>query len=174
MIDAVARPVPATRNKTKLMLSHGRLRTALSKDDGTPTKAGLFWESLSTQSLPDSGLMSKTPFRENNTEYITVNGKKRVTRHLDLATGEWVFSKLGMKFYRKMKRSYIVNVPVTVHGTPAEGRHYTKSSTIPISRLGITSPDIALAPRLQTRLERVKQLVQAQLPSEGPIYNFGL
>ena len=101
MIDAGARPVPAKRNRTKLMLSHGRLRTALSKDDGTPTTSGLFWESLSGQSLPDSGMMSKTPFRENNTEYITVNGTKRVTRHLDLATGEWVFSKLGMKLYRK-------------------------------------------------------------------------
>ena len=134
------------------MLVQGRSRTALSMDDGTPTKAGLFWENLTGHSLPDSGLMSNSPLRENNTEYIPLNGKKRVTRHLDVSTGEWVCSRLGMKFYRKMRRSYIVNVPVTVHGTPAEGRHYTKSSTIPISKLGIASPDIALEPRLQTRL----------------------
>ena len=88
MIDAGAQPVPAKRNRSKLMLNHGHHRTALSKDDGTPTIAGLFWESLSGQPLPDSGMMSKVPFRENNTEYITLNGTKRVTRHLDLATGE--------------------------------------------------------------------------------------
>ena len=156
------------------MLAQGRSRTALSKDDGTPTKAGLFWENLTGQSLPESGLMSKTQFRENNTEYITLNGKKRATRHLDVTTGEWVFSRLGLKFYRNMRRSYIVNVPVTVHGTPADGRHYTKSSTIPISKLGIASPTIALEPRLQTRMEKVKQLVMQQLPSEGPIYNLAM
>ena len=40
MIDAGARPV-LDKNKTKLMLAQGRSRTALSKDDGAPTKAGL-------------------------------------------------------------------------------------------------------------------------------------
>ena len=66
------------------MLAQGRNRTALSKDNGTPTKAGLFWENLTGQSLPDSGLVAKTPFREINTEYINLNGKNEL-----LAISTW-------------------------------------------------------------------------------------
>ena len=93
MIDAGVRPVLDKRNKTTLMLKHGQQRARLSKDDGAPTKAGLFWESLTGQPLPDSGFMSQTPFRENNTEYIRVDGQKRATRHLDVSNGDWVFTK---------------------------------------------------------------------------------
>ena len=58
------------------------------------------------------------------------------------------FLRAGPAFLKKMRRSYIVSVPVIVHGTPAEGRHYIKSATLPISKLGITISEIALVPRL--------------------------
>ena len=100
-IDAGARPA-LNKNKTKLMLAQGRSRTALSKDDGTPTKAGLFWENLTGQSLHESGLMSNTQFRENNTDYITLNGKKRARLQLQY---------LGPKVAVPSQRLLLVRLP---------------------------------------------------------------
>ena len=156
------------------MLRSAGSSARLSKDDGEPTKAGLFWQEITGQQLPDSGFSSQTPFREGNTEYIKLRtGRNAVTRRLNLETGDWVFTKLGLKFYKKLRRNYVVNVPVTIHGTPAEGRHYTKKATLPINKLGITVADIALAPTLEERLRKVKRLVLDQLPRDGPIYNLG-
>ena len=81
------------------MLRNAGKTAALSKDDGSPTKAGLFWEHLTGQPLPASGFMNQTAFRETNIEYIRMpDGKKRMVRHLDPATGEWGFSALGLLF----------------------------------------------------------------------------
>ena len=66
-----------------------------------------------------------------------------------------------------------MNVPVTIHGAPAEGHRYIKTAMLPISKLGIASPEIALEPRLGERLEKVKQMVFRQLPTDGPIYDLG-
>ena len=71
--------------------------------------------------------MSQIAIREGNVEYIKLrDGKKGIARRLNLEIGEWIFTKLGLKFYKKLKRNYVVNVPVTIHGTPAEGRSYNK------------------------------------------------
>ena len=134
LIDAGARPALDKANKSHLILRSGRTFTRLSKDDGDPTKAGLFWQSLTGQSLPDSGFMSQTAVREGNVEHIKLrDNKKGITRRLNLENGEWIFTKLGLKIYKKLRRNYIVNVPVTVHGTPAEGRSYSNNES-PISK----------------------------------------
>ena len=64
--------------------------------------------------LPDSGFSNQTPFREGNTEFIKLRtGRNGVTRRLNLETGDWVFTGLGLKFYKKLRRNYVVSVPVT-------------------------------------------------------------
>ena len=59
-----------------------------------------------------------------------------------------MFTRLGLKFYKKLRRNYVVNVPVIIKGTPADGREYTKKATMPINQLGISVENIALAPTL--------------------------
>ena len=155
LIDAGARPRLDKRNKTQLMLRAANSSARLSKDDGEPTKAGLFWLQITGEQLPESGFSNQKPFREGNTEYIKLKtGRNAVTRRLNLETGDWVFTRLGLKFYKKLRRNYVVNVPVTIKGTPAEGREYTKKTTMPINKLGISVENIALAPTLEERLRK--------------------
>ena len=75
--------------------------------------------------------MSQTAVREGNAEYIKLrDGKRGITRQLSLETGEWVFTKLGLTYYKRLRRNYVVNVPVIIRGTPPDGRVYTKKSDI--------------------------------------------
>ena len=60
-----------------------------------------------------------------------------------LTTGEWAFTKVGLKYYKKLRRSYVVNVPAVIHSVGDNGRTYTKKATIPISKLGIAQPEVA-------------------------------
>ena len=126
----------------------------LTKNDGGPTSAGLFWQELTGEQLPQTGFMSQTAVREGNIEYITTQGKRAITRRLNVATGEWVFTKLGLKYYKTLRRNYVVNVPVIINGSPSDGRAYTKQATVPICKLGISSPSIALEPTMAQRLKK--------------------
>ena len=146
----------------------------LTKDNGEPTTAGLFWQQLTGEQLPESGYMSQAAVREGNVEYIkTRDGKRAITRRLNISNGEWIFTQLGLRYYKKLRRNYVVNVPVIIRGTPPDGRTYTKRASVPISKLGISSPNIALEPTMAQRLRKVKQLVLDQLPKDGPIYDLG-
>ena len=142
--------------------------TRLSNLDGTPTKAGLFWQELTGKELPESGHDAQKAVREGNVETIRLkNGGKAITRRLNVATGEWVFTRLGLRYYKKLRRNYVVNVPVVIHGLDDKGRTYTKKASIPIEKLGISQPDIALLKTLAARLRKVKELVLDQLPKKG-------
>ena len=123
-IDSGAKPVPNTRGKSNLILrGPNRSYVQLSKPDGTPTAAGLFWQELTNEVLPQSGVMGQTAVREGNVEYIRTKEGKRATRRLDLASGDWIFTKLGLKYYKTLRRNYVVNVPVIIEGSPNEGKN---------------------------------------------------
>ena len=127
IIDSGSRPEFDKAHKNNLMLKKGRKFVRLSKDDGEPTPASLFWQGITGQTLPDSGFMSQTAVRDGNAEYIKLrDGKRGITRQLSLETGEWIFTKLGLKYYKRLGRNYVVNVPVIIRGTPPDGRVYTK------------------------------------------------
>ena len=49
-------------------------------------------------------------------------------------------------------------------------RSWGKKATIPINKIGIAQPEIALEPTMVQRLSKVKQLVLDQLPKEGPTF----
>ena len=84
-IDSGSRPEFDKAHKNHLMLKKGRKFVRLSKDDGEPTQAGLFWQGITGQTLPDSGFMSQTAVREGNAEYIKLCDSKRgITRQLSL------------------------------------------------------------------------------------------
>ena len=88
-IDSGARPVINNRNKDSVLLRQSKAFVRLTNDAG-PTPAGLFWQELTGEQLPQSGSMSQTAVREGNIEYMKVNGKRAITRRLNVATGEWV------------------------------------------------------------------------------------
>ena len=75
-IDSGSRPEFDKVHKNHLMLKSGRKFVRLSKDDGDPTAAGLFWQKFTGQTLPLSGFMSQTAVREGNAEYIKLRDGK--------------------------------------------------------------------------------------------------
>ena len=103
LIDAGSRPVLDTKNKQFLMLrGAGQKKTRLTNMDGTPTKAGLFWQELTGEQLPEN---SQLAVREGNVEFVKSGGKKSITRRLNVTNGEWVFTKFGLKYYKKLRRN---------------------------------------------------------------------
>ena len=102
-IDAGSRPVLDQKSKSFLMLKGpNRKYVQLSKNDGEPTTAGLFWQELTGEQLPQSGYMTQAAVREGNVEYIkTRDGKRAITRRLNVQNGEWIFTQLGLRYYKK-------------------------------------------------------------------------
>ena len=65
------------------MVLRGRdgLSVRLAISNGDKTRAGHFYEQHTGQSLPDGTLdLGQTPDRVDDSEFITVRGKRRVTR----------------------------------------------------------------------------------------------
>ena len=102
----------------------GARRVMLSKPDGTLTAAGVHYEQR-VGPLPTSFAADKIPEREANTEYITLqNGKRAITRQFDPATGEYTFTDTGRRYYRNIRRNYVVQVPVVIDGRRKDGSTY--------------------------------------------------
>ena len=83
------------------MVLRGRdgLSVRLAKSNGEKTRAGHFYEQHTGGSLPNGSLdLSQTPDRVGDSEFITVQGKRRVTRRWDPVARDWRFTALGNSF----------------------------------------------------------------------------
>ena len=105
----------------------------LPKSSGENTHAGHFYEHHTGKSLPDGSLnLDQIPERVGD-----ARRKRRVTRRWDPVVQEWRFMALGNRFYRHLRRNYVCQVPVIVHGTRDDGIKYILQTDFPITKLGI-------------------------------------
>ena len=159
------------KNGGVILREHGRTNVKLAKANGEKTPAGRFYEQHSGDRLPDGALDSgQVPVRVRDSEFITVRGKRRVTRTWDPVKHDWRFSALGNNFYKHMLRNYVCQIPVVVHGTRDNGTEYTIHTYFPMTKLGVDTQQLPLNLTEAQRLARVKQIVTQTLPAGGVIY----
>ena len=139
---------------------------------GQRTSAGAYYEQASAQELSVGGYdTTQAPKRSGDTEFITMrDGLERATRSWNPANQEFKFTKLGKSFYGRLKRNYVVQVPVIVTGRRKNGTTYTIRSTLPIAKLGVDRVELPLNLTTAQRTVRVKELVRTQLDLTRPLY----
>ena len=141
--------------------------------DGQRTAAGEYFEQKTTQDLPVGGFdNTQAPTRTGDTEYITMrDGTQRATRRWDPATQDYKFTALGRRYYGRLKRNYVVQVPVRVTGVRKNGTQYQIRSTLPIAKLGVDRVELPLNLTAAQRTARIKDIVKRQLGDlNQPIY----
>jgi hypothetical protein len=137
-------------------------------DDGTVTKQGRYWEQKTGELLPAGGFLQQAAVREGGVENIRLrNGTKGVTRRFNEARGEWDFTRLGTRYYATLRRNYVVSVPVKVQGKRRDGSTYEYRAHIFVEKNNMTSRELPLRLRSPERNERVRELVQAEIPDDG-------
>ena len=100
-----------------LQLRAGRRFVRLSDMSGKLMAAGNEWEARTGEQLPESGIQGQKAIRKGNTETIKLpNGTRGITRKWNAARNRWDFTKLGRAFYKKLRRNFVVQVPVIIKG----------------------------------------------------------
>ena len=106
-----------------------------------------------------------------NTETVRLRGGARgVTRRYDPVTRAWVFTNLGSRFYRQIRRNYVVSVPVIIQARRQNDTTYQKKTSAPLEKLSIARPSIALDLDTPRRHEKIKQMVLGQLQTGLPVF----
>ena len=106
------------RNGGTVMRGAGRSSVTLAKANGEKTRAGVYYEEYFGETLPNGALdLSQVPERVGNSEFINIRNKRRVTRRGDPLAQDWRFTALGSIFYKHLRRNYVCQIPVVVHGT---------------------------------------------------------
>ena len=120
---------------------------------GQLTAAGRYYQEKTGQDLPVGSIdNSQAPTRTQDTEQISLrDGTQRATRRWDPATQDYKFTALGRKFYGRLKRSYVVQVPVRVQGLRKNGSTYYIRSTIPSAVLAPIESNCHFLSRVQDR-----------------------
>ena len=106
---------------------------------GQRTQAGLYYEQASSSNLPAGGFdPSQAPTKSGDTEYIRMrSGEQRSTRRWDPTISDYRFTDIGRSYYSRLKRNYVVQIPVRITGTRKDGSKYYIRSTFPVAQLGI-------------------------------------
>ena len=133
---------------------------------------GAYYEQVSGTTLPVGGFdTSQAPVREGDTEYIRLRGgERKAVRRWDPATQDYTFTALGKTYYSRLKRNYVVQVPVKVTGVRKNGTQYQIRSSLPVAKLGIDRVTLPLNLTAAQRTQRVKEMVRAQLDLTQPLY----
>ena len=130
---------PQSTEGGSVILKSGNKRHTLLNSQGERTTLGEYYEQKSSDELPVGGFdPTQAPFREGNTEFIKMrNGEESAVRRYDPAENEYKFTKLGKSFYSRLKRNYVVQIPVMVKGKRKDGSYFNIKSTLPISKMGV-------------------------------------
>ena len=160
-----------TRSGAVILKTGARYHTLLSTT-GEKTTLGEYYESKTGQELPVGGFAPRqSPYREGDTEYIKMrNGEHKVTRRYSIVDKDFKFTNLGKSFYSKIKRSYVVQLPVTVKGKRKNGTYYNIKSTLPIAKLGMDRIEMPLSLTAAQRTAKIKDIVKRRLDLDEPLY----
>ena len=163
---------PTNTKSGAVILKDESKRHQLVDTSGSKTKIGAYWEQQTGQDLPVGGFDSgQTPFREGNTEFIYMrNGEQRAVRQYSPVDNEFKFTVLGKSFYARLKRNYVVQVPVIIKGKRKDGTEYNVKSSLPVSRMGIDRIQMPLNLTAAARTAKIKEIVTAQLNLDEPLY----
>ena len=105
LLDAGERPRFDSGGDGLLLRTDAR-HVRLSDDGGALTHAGHLWEALTGRELPLSGFQRQVPRRVGETETIRLRGGGRgVARRWNRAERERDFTRLGTRFYNRLRRS---------------------------------------------------------------------
>ena len=170
MLAANARP--QSTKSGSVILKTGNKRHTLLNSQGERTALGSYYEQKSSDELPAGGFdPTQAPFREGNTEFIKMrSGVERAVRRYDPADNEYKFTKLGKSFYARLKRNYVVQIPVKVKGKRKDGSYYNIKSTLPISKMGVDRIEMPLNLTAAQRTARIKEIISAELNLDEPLY----
>ena len=106
---------PRFDRQDALQLRTGRRFVRLSTPSGELTAAGNEYEQRTGETLPASGFQNQKAVRKGNTETIKLrDGRRATTRKWDAVSNRWSFTKLGRRYYSRLRRNWIVQVPVTI------------------------------------------------------------
>ena len=132
---------------------------------GQLSAAGTYYQEQTRAELPVGGFDNQqAPTRSGDTEYISMrDGTQRATRRWDPATQDYKFTALGKKYFGRLKRNYVVQVPVRVTGVRKNGTQYQIRSTLPIAKLGVDRVELPLNLTVAQRNARIKDIVKRQL-----------
>ena len=163
---------PANVPSGAVLAKQGPRFQTLVTAGGERTAAGEYYEQKTSQELVVGGYdTSQAPQRSGDTEFIRMrDGLERATRRWDPASQDYKFTKLGKSFYGRLKRNYVVQVPVKITGRRKNGTTYTIRSTLPIAKLGVDRVELPLNLTTAQRTARVKELVRTQLDLTRPLY----
>ena len=131
---------PHSTKSGSVVITGGNKRHTLLNSQGERTALGEYYEQRSSNELPAGGFdPTQAPFREGNTEFIKMRtGEERAVRRYDPADNEYKFTKLGKSFYARLKRNYVVQIPVKVKGKRNDGSYYNIQSSFPSRQWELT------------------------------------
>ena len=170
-IDGGARPRFDANDALQMRI--GRRIVRLSAPSGELTAAGHEYEARTGETLPASGFQNQKAVRKGNTETVKLrDGRRGITRKWNAAGNRWDFTKLGTRYYKRLRRNWVVQVPVTIKGVRTDRSTYEVKGVVPIAKMGMTAPNLALDADTPTRNRRAKQMVLDQIPDDGVIYEY--
>ena len=107
-----------TKGGAVILKGQGARYHQLVGTTGEKTRLGEYYETKTGQELPVGGFDPRqAPYRQGDTEYIQMrNGEEKVTRRYSPVENQFQFTALGKSFYSRIKRSYVVQIPVKVKG----------------------------------------------------------
>ena len=146
-----------TKNGAVILKTAGRYHQLVGTS-GVKTRLGEYYEQQSSDELPVGGFdPTQSPFREGNTESIRMrSGEERAVRRYDPAENEYVFTKLGKSFYARLKRNYVVQIPVKIKGKRKDGSSFNIKSTMLISKMGVDRIEMFLNLTAAQRTAKIK------------------
>jgi len=173
-IDQMLQPsaTPQNTQSGSVILRSGSRRHILVNPRGERTNSGEYYKQKTSNELPFGGFdFTQSPFREGNTEFIKMrNGEERAVRRYSPVDNEYKLTVLGKSFYSRLKRNYVVQIPVLVKGRRKDGSYYNIKSTLPISKMGVDRIQMRLNLTAQQRTQKIKEIVSAKLNLDEPIY----
>ena len=163
---------PQNTKGGSVILRSGNKRHTLVTTTGEKTKLGEYYEGKSSTELPVGGFdHTQAPFREGNSEFIKMrSGEERVVRRYDPADNEYKLTALGKSCYSRLKRNYVVQIPVVIKGRRKDGSYYNIKSTLPVSKMGVDRNEMPLSLTPQQRTAKIKEIVSAKLNLDEPLY----
>lgn len=109
---------PHNTKSGSVILRSGTKRLTLVTSTRERTALGEYYEQKSRNELPVGGFdPTQASYREGNTEFIRMrSGEERTVRRYDPVDNEYKFTKLGKSVYSRLKRNYVVQIPVMIKG----------------------------------------------------------